>query len=96
MGQVKNEMMRQQDLVVHGTEIAVQAGVLQRCEYHSDIVWDRMGDHSDAYRLGNSLYTRGRLTDTFRSRREMTDAIQSAIQDAGADGCPRCDKLLED
>jgi hypothetical protein len=96
MGWAKDEMMRHQDQLVEATEIAVQAGVLKRCEFHDDIVWDVFGDHAEAYKIGNARFTAGELRADFRSRRELTDAIKAAIEHSGVSGCPLCAKLLED
>ena len=70
MGQAKKEMMRREELHLQATEIAVDAGVLRRCEWHEDVVLDTGGDPSDAYRLGNARFSRGEAGD-FRSRREQ-------------------------
>ena len=90
MGQAKKEMMRQEELLLAATDSAVEAGVLQRCPYHEDSVWDTGGDRSDAYRLGNA-----RFTGDARSRREWMDAIKNAIEQSG-DDCYYCSKWLED
>ena len=52
------------------------------------------GDPSDAYRLGNARFSRGEAGD-FRSRWELTDAIQSAIEQAG-DECYLCAKMRDE
>ena len=96
MGRAKNEMMRQESLLGEATGIAVDAGVLERCEFHSEIVWDLSGDREDAYKLGNARFSKGELLNHFESRRELTDAIKDAIEQSGMDGCPRCAKMLED
>ena len=92
MGQAKKEMMRQEELLYEAADIAVEAGVLRRCKYHPDIVWDNHGDRSDAYKLGNARFSRGEVGD-FRSRRELTDAIKNAIEQSG-DECYLCAKRL--
>lgn len=96
MGRAKDEMMRQEAQIEEATEIAVKAGVLKRCEYHPDIVWDNFGEHEEAYKIGNAMYSAGELQTRFASRRELTDAIKSAIAQAGIGPCPACAKMLED
>ena len=54
MGRVKEEMMRQQELLEEATSIAVTAGVLERCELHPEIVWETHVDPVAAYKLGNA------------------------------------------
>jgi hypothetical protein len=96
MGRAKDEMMRQESQVEEATDIAVKAGVLNRCEYHADIVWDNFGDPEDAYKIGNAMFSAGELKNHFDSRRELTDAIKTAIKQAGLGPCPICAKMLED
>ena len=96
MGRAKDEMMRQQELLEEATRIAVHAGVLGSCEIHEGFVWELGGDHTDAYKLGNALYTKQTLATPCKSRKELTDAIKEAIGQAGMGGCPLCAKMLED
>ena len=96
MGAWKQEQMRYEDQVAEGGRIAVDAGTLERCPVHSHMVWERTGfeeDRRSAYRLGNSRFSRGELDNDFSTRRELTDAIKAAIDDAGPciGGCPHCD-----
>lgn len=71
MGAMKEEMMRREALLEEATAIAVQAGVLTRCEYHADIVWDNFGEHEDAYRIANARYSAGEIRTPVESRREL-------------------------
>ena len=87
------ELMEEQHGVATG--IAVRAGVLDRCGGH-DYVRDTWDDPANAYRFGNSMFTRGELGDTFASRRELTDKIKEVIEEAGDHSCPGCEKMLED
>ena len=87
------ELMEEQHAVATG--IAVRAGVLDRCGRH-DYVRDTWDDPANAYRSGNSMFTRGELGDTFASRRELTDKIKEVIEEAGDHSCPGCEKMLED
>ena len=73
------------------TEIALRAGTLQVCEFLG-IAFEGSGDLTTAYRVGNSQFSASELGDTFSSRREMTDAIKSAVLDHPADECPACEK----
>ena len=61
--------------------IAIQAGALKRCEYHSDCVFDGGSDPQGAYKLGNAKFTSGELKGTFDERTEMTDCIKKAIEE---------------
>ncbi len=62
MSGVLNRSMEDQNKLDVATEIAIRAGILQRCENHSDTVLgtDDM-DFTAAYKLGNSLVSQGHL-----------------------------------
>jgi hypothetical protein len=96
MGAVKEWMIHHDYQLAVATDIAVEAGVLSRCEFHEDIVLDNLEDPSGAYKLGNYKFSKGVLRDVFETRTQMTDAIKEAIQDAGPFGCGICAKMLED
>ena len=96
MSQTKRAMEEDEAQFAEATRIAVRAGALARCDFHPDMVWDAGGDHTQAYMLGNALFTAGELQVSFESRRELTDAIKEAIEQAGIGGCPICDKMLAD
>jgi hypothetical protein len=76
--------------------IALQAGVVKRCEVHEDCVFDAGHDVVNAYELGNYKFKAGELGDTFDTPKEMTDSIKAAYEDHPGDECPRCAKLLAD
>lgn len=70
----------------------VEARVCDRCDAHPEIASDILGDPEPAYRLANRRWE-GNLEEVFSSRREMTDRIKEAFEEAGAvDGCPYCAK----
>ncbi len=94
MGLAKKEMMRQEQARLVATEIAIEAEVLRRCEYHDDTVLDDGGDPVDAYRLGNAKFSSGE-TGIFESRREMTDLIKEEIEWA-SDECSSCSKWRDE
>jgi hypothetical protein len=71
--------------------IAVEAGALPRCEIH-EVLMEGGKDLVEAYKLGNARYTDGKLSEFFGDRMEMTDAIQSAVQEHAADECYACAK----
>lgn len=76
------------------TEIEVDAGVLKRCWFHSEI-YDPLGGNTPAYKLGNYRLSAGRLGGVFSSSREMTDTIQAVVQDAAME-CYTCAKWLDE
>jgi hypothetical protein len=95
MGFAKRMLEEQYQQSGVATGIAVDAGVLKRCEFH-DVVYDALaGDDTPAYKLDNYRLSAGELKGVFSSSREMTDAIKSAIQDAGLE-CYACAKLRDE
>lgn len=96
MGYTKREMERQQDNRREANDICVETGVLLQCEFHPEIVWEHGADPADAYRVANARFQAGELQGDYRDLRDVTDAIKSAIEDSGMDGCPICDKMLAD
>ena len=96
MGLTKRLMELRETQRAVATNIAVEAGALKRCELHPDVVWATFDDPSMAYRIGNVRFTAGKLQTDFASRRELTDAIKEAIDEAGLDGCWLCERMLAD
>ncbi|MGD0893791.1 MAG: hypothetical protein ABR923_19895 [Terracidiphilus sp.] len=84
------ELEEQQWMVAQ--EIAVDAGVLERCEYHGEVFDAMAGDNTPAYMRGNRLFSSGELNGVFSDRREMTDAIKAAIEDSAME-CGYCAKM---
>ncbi len=75
-------------------QIAIEADVLKVCEFHEEVYQSEF-DGTAAYKLGNYKFTEGKLTGTFGDRKEMTDAIKRAIENAG-DECGRCAKFRDE
>lgn len=94
MGLWKRYWEEQEDKLVEATEIAVDGGALNICEFH-DVAYDVSGDPAAAYRIGNSRFTKDELRNDFSSRRELTDLIKEAI-DQAPPCCGLCDKMLDD
>jgi len=77
--------------------ICVKAGTLASCRFHEDIAFMDSGDPQDAYKLGNHLYSNESwVSDAFESRREMTDYIQSVVDEGWDFQCNRCEELMSD
>ncbi|MGA9070037.1 MAG: hypothetical protein WB424_07275 [Terracidiphilus sp.] len=91
MSIVKRLMEHQEEQARVATKIAVDAGVLKKCEWHDNVI-NMFGDEADAYKLGNYLFSNGKLEGVFSERTEMTDAIKNAIQSAGIE-CALCAKI---
>lgn len=99
MSIIKRHMEDMEGRTNLATDIAIRAGVLERCEYCESTVFQGSGDIEDAYKLGNTLFSSGEVSDAFSSRREMTDAIKETVEsgDHAADCCYHChDKMYGD
>lgn len=92
MGFAKRQMELEQQQWMVAQEIAVDAGVLERCEYHNEVYDALAGDYTPAYMRGNRLFSSGELNGVFSDRREMTDAIKAAIEDSAME-CGYCAKM---
>ena len=95
MGFTKRLIEKQEEQRVAARDIAIAAGVLKPCEFHEDCIIDCGADIEAAYKLGNHRFSAGSLGECFDTRREMTDCINSVVQQT-ADRCWICAKILHD
>ena len=94
-GTEKHKLELQEEQRRQAALIAIEAGAISACEIHEGVYVDS-GDSESAYRLANHYFNvRDVLTDGFETRREMTDAIKSVLEDAGST-CAFCQKIFED
>jgi len=94
MGLTKRIIEEQWTKNARATTIAIDAEVLARCEWHG-VVYDNLVDRTDAYKLGNSLYSRGLLGNVFLDRMDMTDSIKAVIEQC-PDECWECERMRSD
>jgi hypothetical protein len=81
MGRVKNDAIQQYEYEEKGAEILIRAGIGVRCPICGEFLCEET-DYTDAYKLGNYLFNQGDPLADFKSRREMTDAIKRAGDNA--------------
>ena len=93
MGLAKRLLQHQEDQRSVANQIACEAGCLEECQFHEGTYVNQDSDPSDAYRLGNSKFTRGDLGGVFDTRREMTDEIKAAIEESALE-CYACAKAF--
>lgn len=96
MGFAKRQLEELEAQSATACEIAIEAGVLKRCENHEDVILEGSADIEDAYKLGNAKLSSGKLGDLFKTPRELTDAIKSAVEENCADECYSCRKWREE
>jgi hypothetical protein len=92
MSGIKRLMEKMEEQRMVATQIAVEAGILKRCEFHGEVYDTLAGDNTPAYKLGNYKFSAHKLDGIFSDRREMTDAIDAAVNDTG-DECYFCAKF---
>ena len=81
MGRAKQMMAENENKRAIALGIAVEAGVLKECQYHSDTIFEGPEDITEAYKLGNSRYSKGKVSNEFKDRKEMTDIIKEVVED---------------
>ncbi len=97
MGQSKRHMEEQERKRDDALAIAIQAGVIEECEFHPGTYYDGGADIEEAYKLGNFLFSQGDVEGAFDSRREMTDFIKEAVEEYHAvDECQCCAKIRDE
>jgi hypothetical protein len=97
MGATKRLIEKHEEQYRLSVGIALQAKVLQACEFHTDIIFDGPNEIEDAYKLGNYKFSKGEMTGVFKGRTEMTDSIKHAVEDNhGPESCWACAKMLDD
>ena len=90
MGQAKKHMEEMEGKRNLAISIAVEAGALEECEFHSGTFTEGSSDIENAYKLGNLKITSGELEGAFDSRREMTDLIKEVVDEHSGGECYSC------
>lgn len=90
MSQAKRLLEAQEEKRRVAMEIAIAAGVINRCEFHGDCLFMGGAEQESAYKLGNYKFGKNELAHVFETRKEMTDAIKAAIEEIGLEECYRC------
>lgn len=92
MGMTKElylEGLERQDIA---EELAVEAGILKRCEWHVGFTYQDDWDLERVFRMAAWRFKRGDIPGPFYSQRDLTDAIKAVVDDAPME-CPRCEKM---
>jgi hypothetical protein len=90
MGGAKRMMEENEEKQQVAIGIAIDAGVLQQCELHEDIVYAGDEEIESAYKLGNHRISQGLLEGCFDDRRDMTDTVAAVVADHFSDECYAC------
>lgn len=91
MGGAKHHMEQMEHKNSIATIIATEAGVLEACSVHEDIVFQGHEEIEEAYKLGNTKFSsKDAMVSCFATRQEMTDAIKEAAE-SGDHGNTQCE-----
>jgi hypothetical protein len=78
-------------------EIAIVAGLGERCEMHPDVYMCGFPDEEqlvEAYKITNARITKGDIgLLSLMTRRDFTDLIKEVVEQA-PDFCPDCERLF--
>ena len=92
MGFSKRQIDDQEAKDLRATRIAIEARVLSCCEIHH-CVFEGNEEIVSAYKVGNALWSAGKIPEAFATRREMTDIIKDRVEYyAASRECPLCEK----
>lgn len=95
MGGAKRMMEEDEQKTGMAIYIAVQANTLNICPAH-ETVMAGSADIQNAYKLGNSMFSEGKLEGVFESRREMTDYIKGVFEDNYGNECYLCASIRDE
>jgi hypothetical protein len=97
MGAVKEAWLQQEDMRGIAEQVAIAAGLGERCEMHSDVFMSEFPDEDllvEAYKIANARITKGEIElPSMMSRRDFTDLIKEVVENA-PDFCPECQRLF--
>jgi len=96
MSGAKEMMARDENKRFRAHQIALKAGVLTTCKYHDDdVIVNEDKELVEAFKLGNARFDKDSLGKVFDDRRDMTDYIKEAVENANTD-CYPCAKMRSD
>jgi hypothetical protein len=98
MGAQKELAIRLDELRDVAADIAKEAGAVEECAMHSDILLDQYDDDALtlAYKIANKRISDGDIDlPNGVSRKDFTDLIKEVVSESGTD-CPRCEALARE
>jgi hypothetical protein len=97
MGAAKEMMLQREGMTGIAEEVAIAAGLGERCEMHSDVFMSDFPDEDllvEAYKIANARITKGEIgLPSMMDRRDFTDLIKEVVEQA-PDFCPECERLF--
>lgn len=96
MGMAKEMMLQMDDMRPVAEEVAIAAGLGERCEFHDMFTSDFPDEELlvEAYKIANARITSGQIgLPSMMSRRDFTDLIKEVVEQAPSE-CPDCDRVF--
>jgi hypothetical protein len=97
MGVVKEAMLQREDMRGDAEDVAIAAGLGERCEFHSDVFISEFPFEDllvEAYKIANARITANEIgLPSMMTRRDFTDLIKDVVEQA-PDECPQCKRLF--
>jgi hypothetical protein len=98
MGYQKELLIRMDELRDTAADIAKEAGAVEECVGHPEILLDQYDDDALtlAYKIANKRISDGDidLPDDV-SRKDFTDLIKEVVSES-ATNCPRCERMMRE
>lgn len=98
MGAAKEMMLQREGMTGAAEEVAIAAGLGERCEMHEDVFMSEFPDEDllvEAYKIANARISKGEIElPSMMSRRDFTDLIKEVVEQA-PDFCPECQRLFD-
>ena len=98
MGFQKELAIRMEEIREVAIDIAKEAGAVEECAMHSDILLDQYDDDALtlAYKIANKRISDGEIDlPDYVSRKDITDLIKEVVLESGTD-CPRCESIARE
>ncbi len=94
MSSIRQSMEEEDALRDSALDILVRTGRVSECPNHPRTYLGEDDDLVDAYKLANSLISKGKLDIGNRSRKDFMAIVDSVYSDNSGDECYSCAKVM--
>ncbi len=95
MGYAKNCQIEHDQKRANALDLAIDAGVLKSCPYHTGCTYLSENEIESAYKLADSKWSSGEISSFFETSREMIDLIKEVVEEHGDYYCNPCKELTD-
>lgn len=95
MGITKDAYLTRLDQQAMAGDLAVEWGILKRCDLHCDFTYQVDWDLERMYRTAAWKFKHGEVSGPFLDQRDLTDALKTVVEDAPTE-CPRCENWRDE